>query len=132
MPRPFSVLVVEDHDPHRQILEELLAGRGWKIFATDGSGAALEVARRVRLDFGILDMHLPGSTGLDLFQTIAREIGPMPSIMMSGEASKSETDAALAAGVFTFLQKPIAIPELQGALDLLIQTHFPQSPGMSS
>ena len=107
-----------------------MAGRGWNIFATEGSGEALEVARKVPLDFGILDLHLPGTTGLDLFQTISREIGPMPSIMMSGEASRSETDAALAAGVFTFLKKPIALPELQRSLDLLIQTHFPQSPGL--
>jgi DNA-binding NtrC family response regulator len=128
MSRAFSVLVVEDHDSHRQTLEELLAGRGWKIFAADRGATALELARREKLDFGLLDMHLPGRSGLELFQAIALEIGPLPAIMMSGEATAAETEAAINAGVFTFLPKPIEAPLLQRCLDRLIQTHFPFPP----
>ncbi len=129
MSRPYSVLLVEDHDSLRHILVELLRDRGWTIYPTDDGHNAMRILRRVQPDFGILDMHLPDSTGLELFQTIAREFGPLPSIMMSGDATPTETAAALQAGVFKFLRKPIAMQHLQRSLDLLIQSHFPTSPG---
>ena len=122
--------MVEDHDAHRQTLAELLAGRGWHVFAADRGSRALELAHQEKLDFGILDMHLPGRTGLELFQQISAEVGPMPAIMMSGEATRAETEAALSAGVFTFLNKPIIVRQFQQCLDRLIATHFtpPGSP----
>lgn len=128
MSRPLRVLLVEDHDPLRQILTELLRERGLAPYAAEHGRAALDVARKVKLDIGLLDLHLPQGNGLDLFRTITREIGPLPSIMMSGEATPTETDAALDAGVFSFLRKPIAIQHLQRSLDLLIERHFPTSP----
>ena len=132
MTKPLRVLIVEDHDPLRQILVELVRGRGYLAFAADRGPDALGIARREQLDIGILDMHLPDTTGLELFETIQREIRPLPSIMMSGEATASETDAALNAGVFSFLRKPIAIDHLQRSLDLLIDHHFPNPPGRPS
>ncbi len=128
MSKSLSVLIVEDHDPLRQILSELLAERGLRIFASERGEQAVELARRVRPDLGLLDMHLPGTTGLEILLTIRGEIGPMPAIMMSGEATKSETEAARRAGVFEFLRKPIPFDHLQHTLDLLIQTHFDRPP----
>jgi hypothetical protein len=61
MARHFSVLLVEDDDPLRSSLNELLQGWGWSVHATALGGEALELARRVPLDFSILDMHLRGA-----------------------------------------------------------------------
>ena len=129
MSKPLNILLVEDHDPLRQILTELLTERGFRTFSTERSEQALEMAREVQPDLGLLDMHLPGSSGLELLLSIRQEIGPMPAIMMSGEATKSETDAALEAGVFRFLRKPIGFDHLHQTLDQLIQTHFNCPPG---
>ena len=103
MPNPLNVLLVEDHDPLRQILTELLAERGFRTFSAEHGERALELARAVQPDLGLLDMHLPGATGLEILLSIRQEIGPMPAIMMSGEATPSEKEAALQAGVFEFL-----------------------------
>ena len=105
MSESYAVLIVEDHDPLRHILLELIEQRGWRSYSADTGHTALQMARSIHLDFGILDMHLPGTSGLEVFQTIERELGPLPSIMMSGEATPDETAEALAAGVFTFLRK---------------------------
>lgn len=131
MSKPLTVLLVEDHDPLRQILSELLAERGFRIFSTERGERAIEMAHEVQPDLGLLDMHLPGTTGLEILLTIRREIGPMPAIMMSGEATRSEKEAARRAGVFEFLHKPIGFDHLNHTLDLLIQTHFDGPPGPS-
>jgi DNA-binding response OmpR family regulator len=126
-----SVLIVEDHDPLRHSLGEFLTQRGFRVHAAEEGTVALDFARRLSPDFSILDLHLPGLTGLELFQTMRREIGPIPSIMMSGEATELETEMALKAGVFSFLRKPLVLDQLQRSLDRLIQTHFPHRPGQA-
>lgn len=136
MSKPLNILLVEDHDPLRQILTEMLSERGFRIFSTERAEHALEMALAVQPDLGLLDMHVPGSNGLDILLSIRREIGPMPAIMMSGEATSKEEEAALQAGVFKFLRKPIGFEHLHHTLDLLIQTHFdcppdqPPAPGV--
>ena len=125
MSRPYSVLLVEDDDPLRAILAELLQARGWRTYSTDHGDEAVELAKQNHVDFSILDMHLPGITGLEVFAHISREVRPLPSIMISGAATRQETQAMLRSGVFRFLSKPLAYDHLQHCLDQLIQHHFP-------
>ena len=123
MSQSFRVLLVEDDDSLRVCLDEFLASHGWNVFATALPREALQVARVQRFDFSILDFHLPGMTGLDLFQHLA-SVRPLPSILMSGLASPEEAAAARQAGFFTFLRKPLELERLRQSLQLLIQTHF--------
>ena len=123
MARSFRVLLVEDNDPLRGCLDEFLASRGWTVRSTGYGQEAVELALSMQFDFSILDFHLRGMTGLEVFQAITRQ-QPMPSIMMSGEASHEETVAAQSAGVFTFLQKPFELNRLRSTVDLLIRHHF--------
>lgn len=127
MSRTYSVLLAEDDDPLRAILVELLQARGWQTYSTDQGPEAVELAKHHHVDFSILDMHLPGITGLEVFTHISMEVGPLPSIMISGAATQQETQAMLQSGVFRFLPKPLAFDHLQLCLDHLIQHHFPGS-----
>lgn len=123
MSQSFRVLLVEDDDSLRICLGEFLASHGWHVAATAFGQEAVALARRERFDFSILDFHLPGTTGLDLFRQLA-SIRPLPSILMSGLASLEEAAAARNAGFFTFLRKPLELERLRCSVQLLIQTHF--------
>ena len=124
MTKPFSILLVEDDDPLRRCLAEVLADQGWRIHSTGLGQEAVLLARAVPIDFSILDLHLPGMSGLDVLQAMAREGLFFPSIMMSGQATREETLAALHAGVFTFLRKPLDLHDLRSSVQQLIQHHF--------
>jgi DNA-binding NtrC family response regulator len=123
MAQSFRVLLVEDDDSLRTCLTEFLAGQGWEVGATGFATEALRMARQRRFDFSLLDFHLPETTGLELFQRLASE-RPLPSILMSGLASAEEATAALHAGIFAFLSKPLDLVRLRSSLQHLIQTHF--------
>jgi len=123
MSQSFRVLLVEDDDSLRCCLGEFLASHGWHVAATAFGQEAVALARRERFDFSILDFHLPGTTGLDLFRQLA-SIRPLPAILMSGLASSDEAAAARNAGFFTFLRKPLELERLRYSVQLLIQTHF--------
>lgn len=124
MPRPFTVLLVEDDDPLRSSLVDVLSSQGWQVHAAAAGGEAVNLARRVQLDFSILDLHLPGMSGLEVLRRIAQEVRPLPAIMMSGQATPEETRAALNQGVFDFLRKPLDLAQLRFSMDQLIRQHF--------
>jgi len=123
MSQSFRVLLVEDDDSLRCCLSEFLAGQGWDVGATGLAVEALRMAQRQRFDFTLLDFHLPGMTGLELFQQLV-SLRPLPAILMSGLASHEEVLAAQHAGFFAFLRKPLDLARLRGSLHQLIQTHF--------
>ena len=124
MVHTFSILLVEDDDPLRRCLAEVLAMRGWRVHSTGIGQEAIEIARSRHVDFTILDLHLRGMTGIDVLTKIATEIGPLPSIMMSGQASQEETLAALRAGAFSFLRKPLEMNNLLSTVEQLIRTRL--------
>ncbi len=123
MAQSFRVLLVEDDDSLRSCLSEFLSGQGWDVGATGHAAEALRMVQRQRFDFSLLDFHLPGMTGLELFQQLAA-LRPLPAILMSGLASHDEALAAQHAGFFAFLRKPLELARLRTSLHLLIQTHF--------
>jgi CheY-like chemotaxis protein len=128
MPR-FSVLLVEDDDPLRRCLAELLSARGWSVYPAESGYEAIELAQMHAMDFSLLDLHLPGISGIEVLRRIASQGRSLPSIMMSGQASQEEARAAISQGVFEFLRKPLDLDHLRRSMDLLIQYHFGSPPG---
>lgn len=129
MPRHYSVLLVEDDDPLRQVLCELLRQWGCVVYPTAHGNQALDYVRKQTIDFSILDMHLPGTTGLEVFRAITRVTGgPLPSILISGDATAEEAQTALDLGMFRFLKKPLDVENLRQCFELLIAHHFGGPP----
>jgi len=123
MAQSFRILLVEDDDSLRGCLAEFLQSQGWGVSATAFATEALKFARAQRHDFGLLDYHLPETTGTQLLQQLLA-LRPLPSILMSGMASAAEVAAAQQAGFFTFLRKPLDLTQLRQSLERLIQSHF--------
>lgn len=124
MTHTFSILLVEDDDPLRRCLTEVLAMQGWRVHSTGVGTEAVEIARANHVDFSILDLHLRGMTGIDVLLEIAREVRPLPSILMSGQASSEEAAAAMRAGAFTFLRKPLEMRDLLSTVENLIKSRL--------
>lgn len=123
MAQSFRILLVEDDDSLRVCLSEFLAGEGWDVAATGEANEAMILVRRRRFDFSILDFHLPGITGLELFRQLAA-VQDRPAILMSGLASTEDIMAARAAGFFSFLRKPLELGALRATVQKLIRAHF--------
>jgi CheY-like chemotaxis protein len=59
------------------------------------------------LRLALLDMHMPGNTGLEILTTIKREILRVPCIFISGDATEGVRQMALAEGACAVLRKPL-------------------------
>ncbi len=117
-----SVLIVDDEPNIRRMLGALLREEGYSTTEAGDGKEAVQRMSEADADVVLLDLALPGVTGLDLLDTIHERWPLAPIIMMSGRASLSDAVQATKRGAFHFIEKPLA-PEavlltIKGALDL--------------
>ncbi len=120
----FSLLLAEDDESLRQTLSLYLASEGFRVFQAQTGIEAVEVALENKVSFSIMDINLPGLSGIAALRKISEQAGRMPCIFMSGDASPDSMLKALNAGGFTFLSKPIQIELMRYTLDRLIDKYF--------
>jgi two-component system nitrogen regulation response regulator NtrX len=106
---PRFILLVEDHQKIRANTTMQLREEGFAVQAADSPAAALEILNQQAepIDLLLLDVRFPGpKNGIDLIRGLSDEKRLPPTIIMSGEASMSETLEAMRLGVYDFIEKP--------------------------
>jgi len=105
------VLIVEDHDDSREMLEHLLSAHGHAVVAAASCGQAREAAARQPFDMVICDIALPDGDGVELMRALRRDY-LMTTIALSALTQAQDVARCEKAGVHAFLPKPIRIEEL--------------------
>ena len=118
LPQPAHVLrllVVEDHDATRTVLDRLLTHSGHRVTTVSTVDEALTKFRTMRFDAVISDLGLPDGSGLDLVEEIQR-IRPVPAIALSGYGMEGDVKRTQEAGFFAHLVKPVKMDQLKQLL----------------
>ena len=102
------ILVAEDDENARSLLVDLLRELGHDVVAEVGTGEqAIARAREARPDVVLLDVHMPGRSGIEAAETIAHEVDEAAVVLFTGDntLTLSDRDAAATAAI-AFLPKP--------------------------
>jgi DNA-binding response OmpR family regulator len=114
--RTTSILVVEDDHAVAELIRELLNRvPGWGATVVHDAAAAREVFRHVRVEVLVIDVNLPGISGLELLALLRRDPSwdEPPVLLMSADPSQGGIGHALREGlVTTFLRKPFDVDQL--------------------
>ena len=112
------ILVVEDDPAIRDLLWIMLDRRRYRVSTVSDGGAALEVAPS-GFDLVLLDLGLPGVTGLEVCRQLrARpETARLPIVMLTGRDDPRDVRDGLAAGADDFLSKPFNVDQLMASVD---------------
>jgi DNA-binding NtrC family response regulator len=112
-----NILVVDDEIGIRELLSEILSDEGHVVMTADSAAAAREVRRQAAPDLILLDIWMPDTDGVTLLKEWVAN-GPLtvPVIMMSGHATLETAGEATRLGALDFLEKPIALARLLGAV----------------
>ena len=105
-----KILVVEDHDMSRQLMEKLLAMRGYAVVTVANGKDALREMEEQAFDVVLMDMHMPELDGMGATAEIRRrEKGgpPTPIIALTAESSEGLRERYVDAGITDYLAKPI-------------------------
>jgi two-component system nitrogen regulation response regulator NtrX len=116
------ILIVDDEANIRRMLAGLLESEGHTTAAAGDADAAIAAMRVEEADVVLLDLALPGASGLVVLERLRADWPATPVVMMSGRASLSDAVSATRIGAFHFLEKPLS-PEallmaVEGAAEL--------------
>jgi two-component system response regulator PilR (NtrC family) len=107
------VLVVDDEPDIRELLELTLARMGLAVDSAGSLGEARERLRGARYQLCLTDMRLPDGEGLELVRHIAGLPGDLPVAVITAHGSAENAVAALKAGAFDYVSKPVGLEQLR-------------------
>ena len=130
---PVRVLLADDHALVRAGIRALLQDlEGVTVVAETGNGAeVLELARTHRPDVVLLDISMPGLSGLDVSGQLEQELPEVRVVMLSMHANEEYVLQALRAGAAGYMLKDSATAELELALKAVMQGETYLSPPIS-
>lgn len=107
-----AALIVDDDEDDVEILADLLTDAGYQCaFARDAHQARCEIAQR-EFSLALVDVMLPGETGLELVEELASRSPRLAVVMVTGMDDRSMAERALRSGVYGYLIKPFRPTEL--------------------
>jgi len=112
-----NILVVDDEIGIRELLSEILSDEGHVVTTAESAATAREIRHQATPDLILLDIWMPDTDGVTLLKEwVAGGQLTAPVIMMSGHATLETAGEATRLGALDFLEKPIALARLLGAV----------------
>ncbi|HAN67587.1 MAG TPA: sigma-54-dependent Fis family transcriptional regulator [Halieaceae bacterium] len=108
-----TVLVVDDEPDIRELLAITLSRMGLESFSAATLGEARQRIAELQPDLCLTDMRLPDGNGIHLVEYIQQEFPDIPVAMITAHGSVETAIAALKAGAFDFISKPIELERLR-------------------
>ena len=112
-----EIFVVDDDPAVRETLSIVLSGAGYLVICFADGAALLAVARTRSPVCILLDVNIPGRSGLDILKELHGEDYPAPIFMMSGQGDIAMAVNAIKNGALDFIEKPFRGSEIVARLD---------------
>jgi putative two-component system response regulator len=118
-----KILVVDDYESNLRGLAQLLESARYTVFTAASGADALELVSRERPDLVLLDVLMPGMSGLDVCTALKSNPATCltPVVLVSGAQEREAVIAGLAAGADDYLNKPIDSEELHARVRSLLR-----------
>jgi two-component system response regulator PilR (NtrC family) len=112
MNRKGSILVIDDEEIMREILDALLSREGYDVRLAPNAAEGLELARAVPFDAVIVDMMMPGMDGISALDELKKIDDDLPVLMITAYASVENAIAAMKRGAYDYITKPFKNDEV--------------------
>ncbi|HUF75581.1 MAG TPA: response regulator [Longimicrobiales bacterium] len=108
------ILVVDDEPHIRRVLDSMLGHEGFDVVLASGGAEALQAIASGRIDLVILDLIMPGASGLEVLAKIRTDAdnSDTPVIILTAKGQDADREAAFAGGADDFLTKPFSPKKL--------------------
>ncbi len=113
------VLIVEETPAEAELFADLVAHHGHDPVLAASAEAALDSLAASPPDVVLLDLFLPGMSGVEFLRVLSQRPQPLPVVAISGIATEVEARQCLQLGAVEFLPKPLSIAQLEMILDFL-------------
>jgi FixJ family two-component response regulator len=121
MPRIPLISIVDDDEAPRRSLDNLIRSAGLRARGFASAEAFLESNQLGETDCLILDVRIPGMSGLELQRQLAQANSNLPIIFITAHGDRDQRTQALEAGAVAFLYKPFYDEELLQAINAALK-----------
>lgn len=115
-----KLLIVDDEEDFRDAAELYFRRLGYQVVAARDAHEALEIAKNQQLDVAVVDIHMPGMSGIDLLTRLREEDHDVQVIMLTGGGTIENAVESMKRGARDFLTKPAKLNEM----DITIQKAY--------
>ncbi|APZ43957.1 sigma-54-dependent transcriptional regulator [Acidihalobacter ferrooxydans] len=119
------ILIIDDEADIRELLEITFSRMGLLSRAAADLAQARALLAEAHFDLCLTDLRLPDGSGLDLVEHVQRHHPHLPVAVITAHGSMDTAIAALKAGAFDFLNKPIELPRLRALIEAALKTATP-------
>ncbi|NDF12660.1 MAG: response regulator [Proteobacteria bacterium] len=125
---PKKVLIVEDNDLNLKLFRDLLEAHDINVVETREGKLAVETALREAPDLIIMDIQLPGVSGLDIIREMKAvpQLVNTPIIAVTAFAMRDDEENILSSGCEAYIAKPISIGPFLNTIEKYINKDAPQ------
>lgn len=106
------ILIIEDETTLRKQVSRALADTGWAVDESGDGDEGLYFAREFPFDVAVVDLGLPGLSGLEVIRTLRAEQNTLPVLVLTARGRWQERVEGLEAGADDYLVKPFHMEEL--------------------
>jgi two-component system response regulator RegX3 len=117
---PERILIVEDEPAIAEAVEYALKAEGFEVDAVDDGNVALEQTRALPYDLLVLDLMLPGLSGVEVCRQLRNE-SPVPILMLTAKDGEVDRVLGLEVGADDYVTKPFSVPELVARVRALLR-----------
>jgi DNA-binding response OmpR family regulator len=116
------ILVADDDVDIRELVEFKLSTLGHDVVAVSDGAAAIDACRAQRPDLAVLDVMMPGVSGLDAIRAIRADpaLAGLPVILLTARAQESDVETGFDSGADDYITKPFSPRELAARVDALL------------
>ncbi|MBM3587638.1 MAG: response regulator [Alphaproteobacteria bacterium] len=122
---PAHILVVDDDARLRALLQRFLTEQGFRVSTAENAAAARAALANMAFDLLVLDVMMPGETGLELTAALRAEGHEVPILMLTARGAPDDRIAGLEQGVDDYLAKPFDPRELALRIRTILRRAVP-------
>ncbi len=122
-PERVQLLIVDDDDDFRGTVMRRFARRGFRVEQATSGAEALDLSARKSFDVAIVDLMMPGMSGLELLSRLREAHPDCQVVMLTGQGTIETAVEAMKQGAYDFLTKPFPLGELEVVIEKAYERH---------
>ncbi len=117
----YSILIIDDEQAQRDILEGYLKKQGYRIFTASSGKDGIELATKEQIDIILSDYKMPDKTGLEVLEDVKKINPEICFVIMTAYGTIENAVKAMRLGAYDYLSKPVDLEELDLMLQKIIE-----------